>query len=172
VRWNKVRAVDPVYRPCKQIAAAPFWRFSATCGHDTPAVKRRGSVLPGIGRGTGSIAVALVAAWLLVLQSALGAFALGTGPQAAQFDAFGNVICTHDGAGELPAGDPHEQRMPPCCTFGCILSGATVNAPPATLAISRPVVFEAISFAVPSPVPALFPRERTAANPRAPPLAA
>jgi hypothetical protein len=132
----------------------------------------RGSVLPSIRRRTGSIAVAFVAAWLLVLQSALGAFAFGNGPQPRQLDAFGNVICTHDGAAELPTGDPHQQPMPPCCSFGCIMAGTVFNPPPTALALTRAVVFATVAFATPSPAPAVFPRERSAANPRAPPPAA
>jgi hypothetical protein len=120
----------------------------------------------------GSIAVALVAAWLLVLQSVLGAFASASGPQARQLDAFGNVICTHEGAAELPAGDPHQQTLPPCCGFGCLLSFAPHSPPPAVLALSRDVVFEAAAFAAPVPAPPLFPRDRSSANPRAPPPAA
>jgi hypothetical protein len=126
--------------------------------------------LPGIGRGTGSIAVALVAAWLLVLQSVLGALAIGNGPQPAQLDAFGNVICAHDGAAELPAGDPHQQPISPCCSLGCLLSGAAFSPPPTAFALARDVSFEAVAFAVPFAAPALFPREHAAANPRAPPL--
>jgi hypothetical protein len=37
VRWRKVRAASPVYTFFKQIAAAPFWRFSVTVGHATPS---------------------------------------------------------------------------------------------------------------------------------------
>jgi hypothetical protein len=118
------------------------------------------------------MAVALVAAWLLVLQSALTAFAFGGGPQPRQLDAFGNVICTHDGAAELPAGDPHRQPVPSCCAFGCIVSGTAFSPPPAAFALARGIVFETVAFAVPAPAPALFPRERMAANPRAPPPAA
>ena len=128
--------------------------------------------MPRIGTRTGSIAVALVAAWLLVLSSVLGALALGTAPQPAQLDAFGNVICTHDGTAELPDGDPHHQSVPPCCTFGCLLSGTVLSPPPVVSALSRAVVFEAAAFAASVPAPALFPRERPAANPRAPPPAA
>ena len=71
------------------------------------------------------MAVAFVAAYMLVLQSALGALAFGGGPQAAQIDAFGNVICTHSGAAELPAGGQQPQHLPDCCAFGCVMSGAT-----------------------------------------------
>ena len=118
------------------------------------------------------MAVAFVAAYMLVLQSALGALAFGGGPQAAQIDAFGNVICTHSGAAELPAGGQQPQHLPDCCAFGCVMSGATFNAPPASFALSHGVVFETVAFAVPSPAPAQFPRERATANPRAPPLTA
>ena len=53
---------------------------------------------------------ALVAALLLLLQSSLGAFAFGA---PSQLDAFGNVICTHEGAVKLPGGDPHQHSDPP-----------------------------------------------------------
>lgn len=116
--------------------------------------------------------MSLVAAWFLVLQSVLGAFAFSNGPQAAQFDAFGNVICTHDGAAELAPDDPHEQPIPRCCAFGCIMSGATFSSPPTLFALSRTVVFEAAAFTIAAPAPVLLPRERSASGPRAPPQAA
>lgn len=128
--------------------------------------------MPSIGHRTGSIAVALVAAWLLVLQSVFGALAFGSSPQAAQLDAFGNIICTHDGAAELPAGDPHQQTVPPCCALGCLLSGAAFSPPPAVFALAGSIVYEAVAFAIFSVAPVPFPREHTAANPRAPPLTA
>jgi hypothetical protein len=121
-----------------------------------------------------NMAVTLVAAYMLMLQSVLGALAFGTGPQASQLDAFGNVICTHSGAAELPSGATPQQprHLPDCCAFGCIMSGATFSAPPPLFAVSHGITFEAVAFAEPSAAPVALPRERSAANPRAPPSVA
>lgn len=115
---------------------------------------------------------ALAAAWLLVLQSTFGAFAFGVEPSAGQLDAFGNVICTHDGASQLPNGDPHQQHMPTCCVLGCSVASA-VHAPPleAGTRLASPS-FEVIAFVFPAPRHLDFARDYSPANPRAPPLVA
>ncbi|PTE08335.1 DUF2946 family protein [Mesorhizobium helmanticense] len=113
---------------------------------------------------------ALVAAYLLVLQSALGAFAFGLSPAASQLDAFGNVICTHDGAAELPGGDPHRQHMPACCMLGCSMVSAAHAPPPDAAALARSLVFEAVAFVLPAFRHLDFARARSPSNPRAPPV--
>lgn len=112
------------------------------------------------------------AAYLLVLQSLLGAFALGNGPNAGQLDAFGNVICTHEGATELPAGDDHQRHDQSCCLFGCSFSAASVGVPLDAVALLPAIVWERIA-----PQRLAFAglarrSERSPANPRAPPLQA
>ncbi|TGQ93171.1 MULTISPECIES: DUF2946 family protein [unclassified Mesorhizobium] len=115
--------------------------------------------------------VVLVAAYLLLLQSTLGAFALSTAPSAAQLDAFGNVICTHDGASQLPGGDQHPSHLPACCTLGCgMFSPAYAPPPDAGLALAS-LSFEAVAFVFPATTHLDFARERSPSNPRAPPLA-
>ncbi|TKB15580.1 MAG: hypothetical protein E5V75_16500 [Mesorhizobium sp.] len=109
---------------------------------------------------------AFVAALLLLLQSALGAFAVG-GP--SQIDAFGNVICTHEGAAKLPGGDPHQQHMPACCLLGCNMVSPAHLLPPETGALARALAFEAVAFPPPSFRHLDFARDRSPANPRAPP---
>ena len=119
-----------------------------------------------------SIPAALVAAYLLLLQSTLGAFAFGTGPNAAQLDAFGNVICTRDGATQLPGGDQHPSHLPACCTLGCgMFSSAFAPPPDAGLALGS-LSFEAVAFVFPASIHLDFARERSPSNPRAPPLVA
>lgn len=115
---------------------------------------------------------ALVAACLLVLQSALGALAFGLSPDAAQLDAFGNVICTHDGAAELPGGDPRQQHMPACCMLGCSMVSPVHAPPPNAGLVPASLSFEAIAFVFPAATHLDFARERSPANPRAPPLRA
>jgi hypothetical protein len=114
--------------------------------------------------------VAFFAAWLLVLQSTLGAFAFGAEPDASQLDAFGNVICTHDGATQGPGGDPHQQHMPTCCVLGCSMAAAAHAAPPEGVAWLANLSFESVAFVFPAPQHLDFAREHSPANPRAPPL--
>lgn len=117
-----------------------------------------------------SIRVAFAAACLLLLQSALGAFAAG--PDAAQLDAFGNVICTHEGAAQLPGGDPHQQHMPACCMLGCSMVFAAHAPPPDASMLARGLGVETVAFALPAFTRIDFARARSPSNPRAPPDAA
>jgi hypothetical protein len=113
---------------------------------------------------------ALVAAYLLVLQSMFGAFAFGLGPDASQRDAFGNVICTHEGVAERPGGDPHQQHMPTCCVLGCGMVSAAHAPPPDAAALARSLVFDAVAFVLPAFRHLDFARARSPSNPRAPPV--
>lgn len=109
---------------------------------------------------------AFVAALLLLLQSSLGAFAFGA---PSQLDAFGNVICTHEGAVKLPGDDPHQQHMPACCSLGCNMVSPAHLPPPeaSTLAGNRRI--EAVAFPSPAFRHEDFARDRSPVNPRAPP---
>jgi hypothetical protein len=115
---------------------------------------------------------ALVAAYLLLLQSALGAFAFGAGPTAAQIDAFGNVICTHEGAAELPGGNPQPSHVPACCVLGCSMVSTAFAPPPDTSLALGSLSFETVAFVFPATPHLDFARERSPSNPRAPPLTA
>jgi len=119
-----------------------------------------------------SITAAFVAACVLLLQSTLGAFAFGTAPDASQIDAFGNVICTHEGAVQLPGGDPHQQHMPSCCMLGCSMASAAYAPPPGVGIGPVSLSFETVAFVLASVRHADVTRERSPANPRAPPLTA
>lgn len=115
--------------------------------------------------------MALAAAYVLVLQSLLATFAFGADSAAGRFDAFGNVICTHAGATEKPAGDP-QNHQPSCCTLGCAFSSLGFGAPPDVAVAARPD-FAEIAVAAPATTNRpLFSRHRWQANPRAPPSAA
>ncbi|MGX5840053.1 DUF2946 family protein [Mesorhizobium sp. ArgA1] len=113
---------------------------------------------------------AFVAACVLLLQSTLGAFAFGAAPGASQLDAFGNVICTHEGAVKRPGGDPHPQHMPACCMPGCSMVSAAYAPPPGVGIGPVSLSFESVAFVVPVARHLDFTRERSPANPRAPPL--
>lgn len=116
--------------------------------------------------------VALVAAYLLLLQSTLGAFAFGTGPKASQFDAFGNVICTHEGAAQLPGGNPPPSHLPACCVLGCGMFSSGFAPPPDAEPAMGIRSFETVVFVFSAAVHLDFARQRSPSNPRAPPLAA
>lgn len=126
--------------------------------------------MTGTGRSRRGMAVALFAAYVLVLQSLLGAFALGTGT-AAQTDAFGNVICTHAGATEQPGGGP-PNHQPSCCTLGCAFSASGLGTPPDAAPAPKIAFVEIAATAPAVPDRPLFSRHRSQANPRAPPRAA
>lgn len=112
---------------------------------------------------------AFVAALLLLLQSSLGAFAFGA---PSQLDAFGNVICTHEGAVKLPGGDPHQQHMPACCSLGCSMVSPAHLPPPDAGMLAGVQVFETVAFQIPAFRHQDFARDRSPANPRAPPAMA
>ncbi|SFP65406.1 hypothetical protein SAMN03159463_04620 [Mesorhizobium sp. NFR06] len=112
---------------------------------------------------------AFVAALLLLLPSSLGAFAFGS---PSQLDAFGNVICTHEGVVKLPGGDPHQQHLPACCSLGCNMVSPAHLPPPAAGALTRSQALEAVAFQFPAFRHQDFARDRSPANPRAPPAMA
>ena len=115
---------------------------------------------------------AFVAACVLLLQSTLGALAFGTAPDASQLDAFGNVICSHEGAVQLPGGDPHQQHMPACCMLGCSMASVAYAPPPGVGLVQVSLSFETVAFVLASVRHPDVTRERSPANPRAPPLTA
>ena len=92
-------------------------------------------------------------------------------PLSYHVDAFGNVICTHDGAVKLPGGDPHQQHMPACCSAGCSMATPANLPPPDTHALARTLAFEPVAFSAPAFRHVDFARDRSPANPRAPPVA-
>lgn len=114
------------------------------------------------------MAAVFTAAYFLLLQSVLGAFALGAAPQAAQIDAFGNIICTHEGAAPGPA-DSNRHAIPPCCAFGCLMAAPLLAPPIDAGALVRTAHFEPFTFRPHASAHLSFARERSPANPRAPP---
>jgi hypothetical protein len=81
----------------------------------------------------------------LLFQSLLGAFGSGTGPSASPLDAFGNIICTHEGAAQLPAGDPHQQHMPACCVLSCSMVSSAYAPPPDVGRLAASLSSEAVA---------------------------
>lgn len=113
---------------------------------------------------------AFAVAWVLVLQSLLGAFASGAGPNPAQLDAFGNVICTHDGAAQLPPGEQPLQHQKSCCVLGCTMFSSAFGTPPEALLSLDSLAFAASLFvAFPVSNAVGFGHDWSPGNPRAPP---
>lgn len=117
-----------------------------------------------------SMTVAFAAAYMLVLQSLLGAFTFGMGT-VGQTDTFGNVICTHAGPAEQPRPDPHQQT-PSCCILGCAFSGLGLGTPPEAAPAPTLAFAERIVHPSPDTERSPFSRHRWQANPRAPPALA
>jgi hypothetical protein len=153
-------------------AAAARWRF--------PGIDRRGRCwreqeADGFNkdwRRTGRMAVSHVEAWLLVLQSVLGAFASGAGPAVSQLDAFGNVICTHDGAAGFPGGDRQPAHPPACCVLGCSLASPALAAPPDAGPLLVRIDPETARIVFPVSGHRPWARGHSPSSPRAPPFAA
>jgi len=115
--------------------------------------------------------VALLAAFVLVVQSLAGALATGAHAASVQLDAFGGVICTTDAAPSPSGGDesPEKRHTPSCCLAGCLSfawaalpARAATPLPPLLVRRSDPVVPQRADHR---------PTERrgSPANPRAPP---
>jgi hypothetical protein len=111
--------------------------------------------------------VALAAACLLVLQSVVGAIALGAGP--GQLDTFGNPLCVTaaDQAGGSHA--PGQSKLPNCCKFGFSTFSASLARPAehGILLDRSAIASERLSgkYRI-APAPA---RDHDPGNPRAPP---
>ncbi len=123
-----------------------------------------------IGRGrTGHGIATLVAALLLVLQSALGSVAMAAEP--VQRDIFGNVICTDGRAGQDPAHDGGG-HVPNCCLLGCAacVQGAA-DVPSVAAEIDAPLAHDAAGFSKTHDT-FVFATQRRQGNPRAPPASA
>lgn len=67
-----------------------------------------------------NVGLALVAAYMLVLQALIGAFALGSAAASPMLDAFGNPLCiTSMHSTDNGSGGSDHGTMPDCCTASC-----------------------------------------------------
>lgn len=116
-------------------------------------------------------AVALAAAFVLVLQSFATAWASGAMPLGPMLDGFGNPLCVtgvvhDDGA---PAGD--HSKVPNCCTLGCGIAAPIVPAASDAAAVwpRMPIGGKAAGWPAVS-APILDQPDHDPGSPRAPPL--
>lgn len=121
--------------------------------------------------------VALALALVLVAQSVVGAFAVGTVPQ---LDAFGNPLCLngpdHDGNGPDYNGSGgntgDHSKIPSCCTFACSMFWPGIAAPADAGRIAAgQLVAIRVAFTNPKAID-LNQQGYRPGNPRAPPQAA
>ncbi|MFN3765255.1 MAG: hypothetical protein ACK4R3_06760 [Aliihoeflea sp.] len=117
--------------------------------------------------------VALVAAYMLVLQALFGAFAAGASAGVPMLDDFGNPLCitSHEPGPSGGEGRDHS-GMPDCCAPGCSMFAPATDGDREPHALSNPLkVFRAIFVALPAIVATDDAASRPG-SPRAPPLAA
>lgn len=115
--------------------------------------------------------VALVAAYMLLAQSLVSAFALGVSASPAFADTLGSVLCAPSGA-ELPAGGdgPAKPHLPDCCLTGCSLFGQALLPAVYGASLLVPAAPDASSALPPAARTLGTDRRWQPANPRAPPL--
>lgn len=111
--------------------------------------------------------IALVAAYLLVLQSVIGAVAFAEGP--GQIDAFGNPLCASS-TGHSDAGSHHSGhlKLPDCCTPGCSMFSVAVS-PPSQQGIAHLRLVLVLNLPPTRDGTVPFARGYNPGNPRAPP---
>ena len=117
----------------------------------------------------GSLAFALFAAYLLVFQSLFGATASGRHMAEMAVDrAIHLATCDPTSSGSFPTSD-HQSKLPPCCTQGCALVGATGDVPAnvaAIIAYETVLLAERAPFGPPRKV---SPTHESSGQPQAPP---
>lgn len=114
--------------------------------------------------------MALVAAWMLVLQGLLGAFASAATPPGANLDVFGNPLCiTSTDAHGL--GDDAYKGMPPCCLGVCVPLTALSDDTRAPHELENPLVLSLDATPAEKFETARFEPRHAATRQRAPPSA-
>lgn len=128
---------------------------------ETPPVK---ATLKGWSKG-----LALVAAWLFLIQSLAGGFALAAGE--VPLDAFGNPLCITSGDHKgVPSGD--HGKMPGCCMLGCAASATMAGTPPDEASLVIAFQIEAAGQPLPAPIAMVQADDHDSGSPRAPPTIA
>ncbi|CAH1655480.1 DUF2946 family protein [Chelatococcus asaccharovorans] len=114
--------------------------------------------------------VALVVAYMLVLQSVLGAFAIGASASPERNDVFGTFLCAPSGDLSGASDDaPVRKHLPDCCLYGCSMFAPVLLSLPA--AAETPFEHSAV-LAHPLPDLGVRPpsrRDGSPGRPRAPP---
>lgn len=115
--------------------------------------------------------VALVAAYMLVLQALFGAFAFGAAAGVPLFDDFGNPLCITSHAPGHAGGEGRDHSgMPDCCAPGCSMFAPATDGDREPNALSNPLrVAFVVSIEAPTVV-VVGNVARQPGSPRAPPF--
>lgn len=111
--------------------------------------------------------MALVAAWLFLVQSLAGGFALAAAE--VPLDAFGNPLCITSSDHGTPADNSDHGKMPGCCMLGCAASATVVGAPPDEASVVIVFRTEAGDRPLPAPIVIVQADDHDPGSPRAPP---
>ncbi|MER8788386.1 hypothetical protein NKH71_11090 [Mesorhizobium sp. M0983] len=114
-----------------------------------------------------NLRAALVAALMLVLQTVVGAYAIGVGP--GELDTFGNPLCLSSVGQSDPGKTGDHGSLPNCCTLGCPMVAQALGSPPEAASLPADLPLDAGIVPVVSPRLNLSPDDHQPGNPRAPP---
>lgn len=116
------------------------------------------------------VRIALVAAFVLVLQAMSSGFTTGSMAATTAVDVFGNPICvtSADHVGDATGNGGNQHLGGECCTMGCASATAFAPPPPVDAVAIRPALYDGLPAGA-----ALVARPRHSdydpASPRAPP---
>ncbi len=121
-----------------------------------------------------NMGVAFVAAYMLVLQALIGAFALGTAAASPMLDAFGNPLCiTSTDFTDSDSEQGNHSALPDCCTTACNMFAPVTADERNASSVANPLAIAAEKL---DPDFEFFGRvlspERNPGSPRSPPLTA
>lgn len=121
-----------------------------------------------------NVGVAMIAAYMLILQGLLGAFATGVANAATDLDAFGNPLCITSGElASVDADGSHDQTLPDCCSAACSMFSTVTNDDHAPHALDNPLRVGVDATAATAAAACLgFALKRGPGSPRSPPLTA
>lgn len=118
--------------------------------------------------------VTIVAICLLVVQAAIGSFALAAAVNSPTVDYFGNPLCIESMRGDDgdPAHNSDHAALPDCCTISCSMHvGLALPAESASFLLNPLAVSPGITQELYDTAPRITP-DYPPAHPRAPPVAA
>ncbi|MEO3385011.1 hypothetical protein [Mesorhizobium sp. CAU 1741] len=118
-----------------------------------------------------SLGFALVAAYMLVLQAMLGAFAMGAASASPMLDVFGNPLCiTSQDTAAQSDGDRDHGALPDCCGSACSMFAPLTVEDRTPHSLPNPLPFALhVEFSSDATVVLSAP-DHDPGNPRAPPV--
>lgn len=118
--------------------------------------------------------IAFVAAYMLVLQALVGAFALGAAAASPMLDAFGNPLCiTSTDSTDTGSDRSDHSALPDCCTTACSMFAPVTTEERTPSSVLNPFLSasDALTPAFETVAHFISP-ERSPGSPRSPPLIA